>query len=576
MLALFKETRKLYWQTVIWGTISGLFLLVFVDTVFQRGPISLYFIIFLILWVNLVSFACEKIASRKYSKWVSALINDCDPVQFTHIYKSEIEPFLHKKLLANWSIKISVLITLSTAHLSAGNFLEAKETLSQVKPLLMVRAKPVYQFAFATNSLMLALEEGKLEEAEHFLKQMEKLLNDKKASRTLKEKERSDYQNIKMLLEVEKDCGKYEDYKKLLIATIESTDTPLRRLALKYRLGTVYLHLGEPAKAKELLESVSNHSGSTIYKKKAMEHCQEQNMQNQNSIDGDESFSFPRLFPKKQRTAITVYLLALYLFTIGSAFSSFAYIGFNYGWGFEGFIQFHNTRWEENFVFHPSLEEALNHFAEENRVNREIVFPEGLGEVLFTDTHEESIVLFHEYGEQFYLTFFKRKTENSEITYAFIMSFDWAWVIDLSQDAYFHRTLEHLLRTTIAFNNHITPPLTRVIGRIPIYGYATDENIHKLTINRQSADYIVPIKSFEYETESYYFFYFADIPMLHQDDIELEDFIIAIDGEQMVMEIPSGDYSNPDEFGIESIISIFFLGGIGFIVWKYKRRKRRR
>ena len=107
----------------------------------------------------------------------------------------------------------------------------------------------------------------------------------------------------------------------------------------------------------------------------------------------------------------------------------------------------------------------------------------------------------------------------------------------------------------------------------PLYDYANHGKIHSLTINEYLPDAVVPTGVNE-AGESVYFFYFADIPMVHEENVALEDFVVTINGELIDFSSTDGEPSsfNPVDYAFTFVV----LGVIALMIWRSRRRAKAR
>ncbi|MCL2563015.1 MAG: hypothetical protein FWE08_03155 [Oscillospiraceae bacterium] len=264
MLELFKGTKYGYYICAILGAF-GIYLIMPLRSNYPARLIL--FFLLLALWVVIVVMVFNELAKRKACKIDRRFWNDCDAENYVAIY----EKFSQKRL--NKVVKTYVLLNLSAGYLAIGNSTEALRVLSAIKDFPKRKHKDMYEFVYHNNYCSYHLQTNDIPAATQSLAQMENSLQNHPLPDSVWEKYWDVYSEKRCLLHMAN--GNYDGSEQVFDLVYQKGESTLHRVSAKYTLAKIYLHYDRTAEAKEALEYVIEHGGTTRYKKQAIQLLEE-------------------------------------------------------------------------------------------------------------------------------------------------------------------------------------------------------------------------------------------------------------------------------------------------------------
>jgi len=162
----------------------------------------------------------------------------------------------------------TVALNLSTAYILGGNREAGVQTLSKVTVFPNNHMGATQAFTYHNNFFTYYMYGGDIQNATNALMQMEQALQNPK----LRNEDRLNFFNIY----IEKQCllkmatGMYDGAEQIFDLSYQRGQTTLAKVSAKYVLAIIYLRYGRAEDAKKAFEYVSEHGGTTYYKKKAL------------------------------------------------------------------------------------------------------------------------------------------------------------------------------------------------------------------------------------------------------------------------------------------------------------------
>ena len=255
MIRMFRKASILYFAICI----TGIALL----SVWGRFSGSLWYLYSVII-ISIAWWFSNTYAQKLSGKINNVLLQECNPIEYIAFY----EKVLKKKNVKK--IRNYILLNLSTGYHSIGNAEECKRALDTIKGFPNTRYGALNTVCFFNNLAGYYMMIKDLENAEDTLNSMKSALGNPKLAKMHYESYYHFYISKNFVLNMAK--GNYSGAEEHFSIFFDKEKNLLGKVAAKYYLGKVYIHLGDSEKAVSAFEYVVQNGNLTFYTQKAREY----------------------------------------------------------------------------------------------------------------------------------------------------------------------------------------------------------------------------------------------------------------------------------------------------------------
>ena len=224
-------------------------------------PFVLYILI-MIAWFILAAIIATIFAAKINNKIVEILTQKCDPYEFIIRYEKIL-----KKPIGN--MRTWVLLNLSSGYLTIGDLQKTIQIFDSNLEFKNNRAGILNKFIYFNNACAYCLQGYDIANAEIMLENMLESLKHEKFPKQQYDHYYNFYIEKQYAINVSK--GNYTGAEEVFSIQFNREKTQLGKVAAKYNLGRVYLHLNNLEAAVVAFEYVVSNGNKTFYVGKSLE-----------------------------------------------------------------------------------------------------------------------------------------------------------------------------------------------------------------------------------------------------------------------------------------------------------------